>query len=930
MLVVLAIFGISHKIPRMRTRAGTIFLVGAVGLGLLLSCTPSTPTYTVKYVEKRASLDNGIRMVVLPDTTTPMVHVAVRYEVGSNEDPPGKAGLAHLVEHMMFQHRFLGPDKPPTFQILPQIATGFNAYTTFDQTHYYLEGRKEDMEAMLRIEAARMNAICDTIPPEQFEREREVVRNEIRQRGGTAEGLVIQEILTAAYPPGHAYNQSVGGNDAQLSSITFDDVCQFLTDYYTPDRATVVVAGNVDIDEVGEKVAFYFGGIEAREPKPRKAVEPLPEFQHQTIVKEFDTERSQLLVLWRLPSQTSKDWPAAQTMINVLGSRVRFFNQDWDFAASVSSFTYGGALAPILVLAVELYDQDDAGEALGYVWKATNSLHRGFEEGVFDTETKAVSKAGLITSLESLSARAHFVADGVQFQDAVDFSGTGEYLFHELEQIDNLNGGAFRDFMKGTLKKGNSIVLQINSSKKGLKGDKRSGLKYTTKTHSSDQVPLIDPAEAQRPLPAPETDSILKDAVRYTLGNGMKIVLLPREGMPIVSTRLMFNTGSAHEDPSKAGLAGVSASYLWPPRDSTFTRVGVRFGGYADADHTWFISHGMSIYLEVAIKGLERLIKVSEHSQSAIESWQKFQRLQRKSDRFLRNQAFRKEINKAIYGPEHPYATTGSPTEDSIGRIGRDAAMSFKNKHYTAQDATFIVVGDFDIDEAKSIISSNFGSWGKGGHTEPIAAAAKARSGPEYFGVIEPDPGPQMQVSIVYPGPAGMDDNEAARRILTTMLNLRLAAIRTELGSTYGTYAGRQASIGPSAYFMGGGVDAERAGESLAAMRDKIDSLRRGDDFDRDFATARRMVLKRLLAESTDTNSIAGRLATVAAYNLPADYYDQLVRKVAAVSPDDVKALMAAELKPELEVVGCMADRETLEKAFTEAGLDTVKFIDPN
>jgi zinc protease len=904
-------------------------MVGAVGLGLVLSCTPSTPTYTVKYVEKRASLDNGIRMVVLPDTTTPMVHVAVRYEVGSNEDPDGKAGLAHLVEHMMFQHRFLGPDKPPTFQILPQIATGFNAWTNFDTTHYYLEGRKEDMEAMLRIEAARMNAICDTIPPEQFEREREVVRNEIRQRGGTPDGLIPQMILDAVYPPGHAYNQSVGGNDAQLSNITFDDVCEFLTDYYTPSRATVVVAGNVDVDEVGERVAFYFGGIASREPKPRKAVADLAEFKHTIIKKDVNVERSTLLIMWRLPSQASDEWPAAQTMMGVLNSRLAFFNQDWDFAASVGAFPYGGELAPVLVLAVELYDADDAGEALGYVWKATNGLHRSFEEGVFATETKAVAKADMITSLESLAARATFVADRVQFQKAVDFSGSGEYLFHELEQIDKLSGGQFRSFMKGTIKKSNAIVLQINSSKKGLKGDKRSGLKYTANTHSSDQVPLIDPTEAQRPLPAPETDSILKDAVRYTLGNGMKVVLLPREGMPIVSTRLMFNTGSAHEDPAKAGLAGVSAAYLWPPRDSTFTRVGVSFRGSAGQDHTSFRSHGMNIYLEVAIKGLERLIKVSEHSQGAIESWQKFQRLQRKSERFRRNEAFQMEIAKAIYGPDHPYATTGSPTDDSIGRIGRDVAMSFKNKHYSAQDATFIVVGDFDLEEAKALISSNFGAWGKGSHTEAIAASAKTRTGPEYFGVIEPDEGPQMQVSIVYPGPAGMDENEAARSILTTMLNLRLAQIRTELGSTYGTYAGRRASIGPSAYFMGGGVDAERAGESLAAMREKIDGLRRGEDFDMDFATARRMVLKRLLAESTDTGSIASRLSTIAAYDLPPDYFDQQVRRVAAVSPDDVKALMAKELKPELEVVGCMADRETLEKAFSEAGLDTVKFIEP-
>ena len=155
--------------------------LGALAIATFsITCTPSIPKYSVRYAEKRASLaENGLRMVVIPDKNTPMVHVAVRYEVGANEDPPGKAGLAHLVEHMMFQHRFLGADKPPTFELIPQIATGFNAYTTWDQTHYYLDGRKEDLDAMLRLEAARMGAICNSIPPEQFDRELDVVRNEI-------------------------------------------------------------------------------------------------------------------------------------------------------------------------------------------------------------------------------------------------------------------------------------------------------------------------------------------------------------------------------------------------------------------------------------------------------------------------------------------------------------------------------------------------------------------------------------------------------------------------------------------------------------------------------------------------------------------------------------------------------------------------------
>src|SRR5688572_9365543 len=99
--------------------------VVTVLVGASIGCGPTAaPKFAITHVEKRATLDNGLRLIVVPDTTTPLVEVHVRYEVGAKEDPPGKAGLAHLVEHMMFQHRFGAKEtplenRPPTFMVLP-------------------------------------------------------------------------------------------------------------------------------------------------------------------------------------------------------------------------------------------------------------------------------------------------------------------------------------------------------------------------------------------------------------------------------------------------------------------------------------------------------------------------------------------------------------------------------------------------------------------------------------------------------------------------------------------------------------------------------------------------------------------------------------------------------------------------------------------
>jgi zinc protease len=538
-----------------------------------------------------------------------------------------------------------------------------------------------------------------------------------------------------------------------------------------------------------------------------------------------------------------------------------------------------------------------------------------------------VAKAGFITNLESLAARADMVADLVQFEREFDFNSSQEYLIKELQKIESLDGGKFRQFIKGTLRKDNAVVVVIKADKKGLKGDRRSGLKFTARSHDKEMTPILDPREASRPLAAPRTMSILRTAERYTLGNGMEVVLLPKtEGMPVVTAELLFDVGSAHEPPHLAGLAEVAASYLRPSRDANFMRIGIQLGSSVDDDHTTFYARGVEIYLEPIIKGLERLIKAGEYDQETLERWQKYQRLRMDTQSYRQAVAFDTTMASALYGADHPYATTGTPTRDAVARIGYDEVTRFQRKHYSARNATLVMVGRFDPQRARAIIARTFGDW-DGGHEDKPAPRRGLSTGPQYFGVIGRET-PQMQVVIAYPAPAGMDGQHAARMVLAHMLNLRMARIRAELGSTYGAYARHSAGVGAGAYVMGGSVDATRAGESLAAMRSAIESLRRGETFDLDFVRARRVVLRQLLAESTETLALAGRLASIAAYDLPADHHDTLIRYVAAVSPAQVKALLATELDPQFEIVGGMADRASLTRAFAEAGLSPVRYVE--
>jgi predicted Zn-dependent peptidase len=167
------------------------------------------------------------------------------------------------------------------------------------------------------------------------------------------------------------------------------------------------------------------------------------------------------------------------------------------------------------------------------------------------------------------------------------------------------------------------------------------------------------------------------------------------------------------------------------------------------------------------------------------------------------------------------------------------------------------------------------------------------------------------------------------------MLNERAANIRFKLGSTYGLGFARQSKKGPSAYILRGGaaiggtIDADRGGESIKALRESIDALRKGDHFDEDFVRVRRKLLSGLLTESTVTAELAGRLGQVELYGLDTNFYNTLLQQIAAVSPAQVKALLAHEIDPANEVLVVLGDKAHLDKTFADAGITDVKIIEP-
>jgi zinc protease len=897
-------------------------------VALAVACKPHrTPTFAFRYVEQRGRVDrNGMRFVIMPDASAKLVEVAMRYEVGAADDPVGKAGLAHLVEHLMFQLR---PQGQSLASVLSQLTARYNAYTDYDSTHYMALARDSQFDILAQVEAVRLRHDCTSIPEQEFLREREVVRNELRQRYGTPDGQIEPQTLAGVFPPNHPYGRMVGGTDAELASITLADVCAFMDQYYVPERATLILAGNITSQQGVAAVQQWFASIDRKAGAPRRRIEATTLKPSRRTIK-LDIERPIVAASWTLPAQHGV-WDDA--LLDEIFDRLRRVSsaaREYEFGTRVMPTVLGGRMIPVVTVFVELENMNKVDEALAFVRKAASYDKRAWDKSTWAVpeHVKGRFMASYVMDLESLDARARKVADLIQFTRDHEFLSKEPFLFHALDAIRKLDIDEVGDTAKRVLDGNQMHVTIFEPVREGLRGDARASFVFATpQTHDRGEK-SVDPEEARHRLKIESEQYAIARAKRFTLDNGLRVVLLPLDSpLPLVTAELVFHSGDAAA-PDSPHLAAAAARFVQPPPEMLrrLIRAGIYIPCRTTMDDTRCTARGVSIYLPEIIEGLERMTKMGVYEQRSIERWQHVTGSMNKRRRELAQQETDRQLDVALYGADHPYTRAGTKTAGSERRIGRDQLHAFRKAHYTAANGTLIVVGAFDFGEAESLIRKAFGDWSRGSAHAPVTAAATRTN--TVVGVVR-DPGPQLELRIAYPSPGGVGGQQAARLVVAELIRQQGADIRERLGATYGVYVSRDERLGPTRYELRTTVDAPRAGEAIKALRDGIAALRDGSDFDVRFVRARRKVLQRLLGESAVTQELAQRLATIARFELAPDYYATLQQQVAALSPAQVKAVIAAELDPAAEALVAAADRDTLNTAFAAAGLTDVKMIEP-
>jgi predicted Zn-dependent peptidase len=220
--------------------------------------------------------------VAVEEPGAEVVRVNIRIDVGADADPPGKAGLAHLVEHLLFQGR--DGDGATWAAALDQVALRYRGETAIHSTEYVAAVRRDRLAALLAVEARRLAAGCRAVSPETFARELEVVRGESRLRAERSADNRRDRILAAIAPADHPWARTTEGTASSLASMTREDVCAFFAAHYDPSRIVVVLSGDVRAREAVAEARRAFqklsGGMWS--PPPR----PVPLRPHRVVLRD--------------------------------------------------------------------------------------------------------------------------------------------------------------------------------------------------------------------------------------------------------------------------------------------------------------------------------------------------------------------------------------------------------------------------------------------------------------------------------------------------------------------------------------------------------------------------------------------------------------------------------------------------------------------
>ena len=296
--------------------AAALFVLAAAPLG---ARAQSAAIQSPKLNVERYTLSNGLTVLLSEDKSAPIVAVDIWYHVGSKNERRGRTGFAHLFEHMMFQGSEHVAEEQH-FKLVEGAGGDINGSTTNDRTNYYDVVPTSELETALWLESDRMGFLLPVLTQAKLDNQRDVVKNERRQRVDNQPfGSQLDIIPAAIYPAAHPYSWSVIGSMADLSAASVDDVKGFFRTYYAPNNATLALVGDFDSAKAKLWIEKYFGSLPSGPAITRPVVPATMLSANKRLVLEDTKARlPQIMFVWPTSGDDSPDALPLQGLASVL------------------------------------------------------------------------------------------------------------------------------------------------------------------------------------------------------------------------------------------------------------------------------------------------------------------------------------------------------------------------------------------------------------------------------------------------------------------------------------------------------------------------------------------------------------------------------------------------------------------------------------
>ena len=872
--------------------------------------TKETLNRTMTENVRKTVLDNGLTVLTKEVHNAPVVTVQIWYKFGSGQEAPGVNGIAHQLEHLMFKGT---RNRPIQFgRLFSALGSDSNAFTSYDQTAYYNTAERDKLTALLTLEADRMkNSLID---PQDLASEKRVVISELQGYENSPEYRLNRAVMMSVFPD-HPYRLPIGGTKADVEKFTVEQVREYYQKFYSPDNAVLVIVGDFETPPTLKKVEDIFGKLPKRQYSPHHLITPSPAPTSVPPVKLQEPGGNPLLqIIYPLPQIKQPDIPALEVMDYILtAGKNSYLYQELvesglanDISANVASLRAGGWYE-ILVTGNGNHDLTKIDAAV------MKSLDKLAKIGV--TVQQVEQAKNQLTAAVILNNR-DITSQGMQLGNDQITADNYQYTEEHLANIRQVQAADVTNVINKYLQPAARKVGLFEPTKK-IETIESSSYSTTTQDNFAPDVAVV-PADVRKYLPPvdllPKTRQ-QEIPQQLILANGLRILLLPDKTTPTVTLSGHIKAGTEFESDQQGGIASLVANNLMNGTKTKNMRTiaqeleakGANLDFEAYREGVRIKGSSLAADLPILLGTLTDVIRNSNFPIKELELSRQQALTSLDSELDDPQKIANRIFVQSVYPKKHPLHTF--PTVESIQQIKREDVIAFKAQHYRPDTTVLALVGDFDVNEVRSLIQAKLGDWQVKG--KPPTVKYPSVGMPKNVVNVNPVvPGkPQAITYMGYTGINRQDRRFYAAMILNQILggdtlSSRLGAeVRDRQGLTYGIYSNFLTGKNVGTFLIEMQTSPEDAHKAISSTRNLLKQVHQQGVTQQEVETAKRNLISNYNISLANPELLSQRMVMNEVYGLNQIELRSFISKIKRVNLSQVNQAARELLHPDKIVV---------------------------